>query len=174
MLSFKEYINEIKFKFSDNLENNPDTVSSEATGKVSDLVFYLGKKKIEFKSENEINSNGAPYFTWKEAMRQFDSPTENDWRLPEYDELEALAEKYSYNFYNGFGVFDSRLRLPACGVETNNKAEQEEISGYYWTSDSSGDGRQGWFFYFDEDEVLLDACRSNSLKYSVRLVRTIK
>ena len=161
MLSFKEYINEIKFRFSDSIENTPEV-------KTNNLIFNLCGKQIEFKPENEVKENGDIYFTWKEAL----ALQKNNWRLPTKEEFKALLEK-EYMFGHGKGIFDSRLILPAAGGRNcDGFVNGVGSGGYYWSSTPySSESTWGLGFYSGGVYMYYsNRCDGQS----VRLVRDVK
>jgi len=78
-----------------------------------------GSKHYEVASEDEINKDGTPYFTWKEAITACENSTvdgKTDWVLPEKDVLNAMYEQLHKK---GVGVF---------------------ADGSYWSSSGGGVG----------------------------------
>ena len=162
MLSFKEYINEIKSKFSDSIENTPEVQEIN-----QDLVFELDGKKIEFKSKNEVKENGDIYFTWEEALKC----QKDGWRLPTAKEFEALLEK-EYIFGHGKGIFSNCLVLPAAGIRYCNGTVYNVGSlGNYWSSTPNG-SEYAWYLYFYSGGVYMGS-GSRCYGRSVRLVREV-
>ena len=160
MLSFKEYVNEIKSRFSDQFKPKVQEINQ-------DLVFELNGKKLEFKSKNEVKPNGDIYFTWDEAM----ACQKDGWRLPTKEEFQALLEK-EYVFEHGKGIFDSRLILPAAGLRNcNSNVLLVGSLGYYWSSTPIGSD-YAWYLYLHSGKMYtFNYNQCNGL--SVRLVREI-
>ena len=157
MLSFKEYVNEIKSRFSDEVNQ--------------DLVFELRGKKLEFKSKNEKNPNNPKYnlFTYKEALEC----QKGGWRLPTEEELHALCRRIFYRLdpRTGNAVFDRCLVLPVCRYRGNSKVFYVGEKGYYWTSDVYGSD-SAWILKL----ALTGAGTTHCFQYhglSVRLVREV-
>ena len=162
MLSFKEYINEIKSKFSDSIENTPEVQEIN-----QDLVFELDGKKIEFKSKNEVKENGDIYFTWEEALKC----QKDGWRLPTAKEFEALSKK-EYMFGYSREIFDSRLVLPAAGFRNyDGFVNYVGSKGCYWSS-TPYSSDHAWFLYFNSSEVNT-YYSARDTRRSVRLVREV-
>ena len=162
MLSFKEYVNEIKSRFSDSIENTPEIQEVN-----QDLVFELNGKKLEFKSKNEVKENGDIYFTWEEAL----ALQKDNWRLPTRKEFKALIET-GFVFGHSKGIFDGRLILPAAGYRNcNGNVCIVGSIGYYWSSTPNG-SKNAWYLCFNSGEVLVfNFNRCYGL--SVRLVREV-
>ena len=165
MISFKEYVNEIKSRFSDDFKPDIKKVNQN-------LVFDLCGKQIEFKPENEINSDGTPHFTYEEAI----ACQKDGWRLPTYLEFENLRRKYNYKFNKiaGEGIFEERLHLFADGFRRGNgEIDFVRTAGFYWTSTPVEGSRHSWYLYFNFGKVT----DMNQSKWrdgqSVRLVREV-
>ena len=134
----------------------------------SDLVFTLDGHKVEFKAENEENSN-TPYniFTYDEAIERFGEPDLKDgWRLPTKEELEALIDDYPCEFKDEFCIFDKRLFMSA----------SDDVGlgsyGYYWSATPDGP-ECAWDLLLRSDNVWLSN-NFRHVKHLVRLVRDVK
>jgi len=141
-----------------------------------DLVFTLAGHKVEFKGENEKNSNDTAhnFFTYDEAMEHFGKFNKDGWRLPTKEELEALCH-YPFEFDEDSkqGVIDKRLSLPAAGCRSCGGIEfGVGYYGRYWSFTPDGSDC-AWLLCFDSGEVSMFSgywCGGQS----VRLVRDVK
>jgi len=143
--------------------------------KPQNVIMTLNGKQVEFKGENEKNPNDPEYnlFTYEEAMERFGKPDEDGWRLPTYEELEALCH-YPFEFDEDSkqGVIDKRLSLPAAGFRTcDGEMCRTGSHGYYWSSTPTGsDGAYYLGVYLEGAVVIIDY---RCYGHTVRLVRDV-
>ena len=141
-----------------------------------DLVFTLDGHKVEFKSENEVKSDGDSYFTYDEAMKCFGEPDLKDgWRLPTKEEYQALIDGYPYIFDKNSrqGIFGKHLYLPAMGYrDSGGCLRNSKSNGYYWSS-TPDKSDSAWFLFFYSVETYTYVYY-RYFGQSVRLVRDVK
>jgi len=143
--------------------------------KPQNVIMTLNGKRVEFKGENEKKPNGDIYFTYEEAKECFGEPNKDGWRLPTYEELEALIDSYPYDFDedNEQGIFDKRLFLLAAGYRhCYGNVNRVGFAGIYWSSTSEGSDN-AWYFYFGSDGVYTNNF-NRCFGLSVCLVRDVK
>jgi len=139
------------------------------------IILTLDDKQVEFKGENEIKPDGDPYFTYNEAVERFGQPDKDGWRLPTYEELEALRKNYPYKFdeEGKQGIFDNRLYLPMAGYRHCDGGVYDVGSdGFYWSSTPEG-SEKAWYFCFYSDSVHIYSDH-RCFGLSVHLVRDVK
>jgi len=137
-------------------------------------IFDLDGHKVEFKGENEKNPNDPKYnlFTYDEAIKRFGEFNKEGWRLPSYEELEALCS-YSYRFENKQGIFDNRLYLPAAGYRgSDGNVISVGSLGNYWTSTPDGSSFAWNFCFYSGKRSIYRSIQSCG--FSVHLVRDVK
>ena len=140
------------------------------------IILTLDGKQVEFKGENENNPDDPEYnfFTYEEAIKRFDKPNKDGWRLPTKKELEALC-KYPYVFDKNSEqvVIYNRLYLPMAGYRHCDGYEVSVgFAGIYWSSTPEG-SEKAWYLCFYSDSVHIYSDH-RCFGFSVRLVRDVK
>ena len=141
------------------------------------IILTLNGKQVEFKGENEKNPDDPKYnfFTYNEAVERFGQPDKDGWRLPTYEELEALIDSYPYKFdkEGKQGIFDNRLYLPAAGYRyCNGNVYDVGFDSFYWSSTPEGSD-YAWYLFFYSDSVHIYSDH-RCCGQSVHLVRDVK
>jgi len=117
------------------------------TVSVSSGFGCSGTKHYEVASKDEINKDGSPYFTWKDAgvaCKNSNVDSKTGWSLPSKEVLKAMYEQLHEKGDGGF-AYD-----------------------YYWSSSEFDDGN-AWGQYFDFG--LQDFVNKYNKYYRVRCVR---
>ena len=173
----KEYLTEWVDKSQAARKAAEELANKEVSTSLRDkykFIFDLAGHAVEFKTENETNSDGSPYFTGKEATERFKKPDADGWRLPTKEELKDLRCNFpcTFNKDSGSVIFNGSLILHAEGFRTDNEILSVGTYGSYWSSTPAGYGYTSTLV-FDVSGLIDAAISINKIGRSVRLVRDV-
>ena len=153
--------------------------------------FFVGHSDWIETHEDKLWNNGTELAPVK---TEYD-PCPNGWRVPTYNELNALRTEYSAwtnndgqtgYYFSGvsttiydiplFGENDPMVFIPAAGYRTiNGNAKSRHSVGYYWSSKSHRNYSLSTYLYLDNDSIwmsnLYGGNNSRSNGFSVRCVQ---